>query len=213
MPDGFETILADFLYEQHGTALKEIAERLGIPATAAKQDAAMIVQRLIDDGPAEVSVADLEQRGIHLKTVRLPEQRNGNRPFEPMTFAAFDPFVVAGETWEASELRRDLRRLLVVVTRGKDGEPQRNFKIDFGFYWSPSHEQTATIRREWEEVRRLITAHQAGDLPREAETEAIHVKPKGTGAGDRVPAPGGIQMRRSGFALNARFVESLVDDA
>lgn len=213
MADRFEEILAGFLYEQHGAPLKQIAERLGIPATAAKQDAAMVVQRLIEDGPTEVSVADLEQRSIHLKTVRLPEQRNGNRPFEPMTFAAFDPFVVAGETWDTCELRRDLRRLLIVVTRGRDGDPQRNFKIDFGFFWSPSAEQTATIRREWEEVRRLIAAHRADDLPREAETEAIHVKPKGTGAGDRVPAPGGIQMRRSGFALNARFVETLVDDA
>ncbi len=105
MRDQFETILSEFLYEQHGTALKEIAGRLGIPATAAKQDAAMIVQRLIDDGPAEVSVADLERRGIHLKTARLPEQHIGNKPYEPMTFAAFDPFVVAGETWDASGLR------------------------------------------------------------------------------------------------------------
>lgn len=213
MPDDFETVLTDFLYEQHGATLGKIAERLGIPTTAAKQDAAMVVQRLIDDGPAEISVADLEQRGTHLKTVRVPEQRNGNKPFEPMTFAAFDPFVLINETWETSSLRKDLRRLLIVVTRGKDGDPQRNFRIDFGFFWSPNDGQAAVIRGEWEVVRARVAAYRADDLPKETETEALHVKPKGTGASDLVDAPGGIRMRRSGFALNMAFVESLIDEA
>ena len=210
-PAEFEDRITTYVWDHHLTSLNDLAERFGIANSAAKQDAAVIVQRFIDDGPPEISMADLEARGVSLKTVRVPEQADGNRPYEPMTFPAFDPFELIEESWETSQLGRELKRLLLVVLRGKDG-PLRKFKIDFAFFWSPSDEQDALIRAEWEDVRRLIATGRATDLPKATDTTAIHVKPKGTSGADLVPAPGGVQMRRSGFALNQDFVEGLIDD-
>lgn len=209
----FEDQLVNYVWDHHLVTLDKLATRLGLPKSGAKQDAANIVQRLIDDGPAEISVADLEARGIHIKTVRVPEQKDGNRPFEPMTFAAFDPFVLEAETWETSELRKTLQRLLIVVTRGRDGQPMRAFKIDFAFFWSPTPDQWERIRADWEKVHHLVATGRADDLPKSTETSAVHVKPKGKAGTDRVTAPRGAHMPRSSFALNEDFVEELISEA
>lgn len=206
----FEEAVTDFIWKYHGVSLGKLAETLGVGSTIAKQDAANIVQRLIDDGPKEISIADLESRGVHVKTVRAQLQRIGNKPFEPMTFPAFDPNELAKEAWERSTFRDSVKRLLVVVTRGRDGESQREFKVDFGFFWSPSAEDERLIAAEWEDVRRLVASGRGNDLPKESDTDRIHVKPKGKAGSDLVDAPGAIKMRRSGFAFNTAFLQELI---
>jgi DNA mismatch repair protein MutH len=78
------------------------------------------------------------------------------------------------------------------------------------FRWSPSREETAGIRLEWERFRDVIAAGHIYERPAQSQTSYIHVRPHGRNATDTVPTPGGRITVKVSFWLNQRFVQELV---
>ena len=143
------------------------------------------------------SLSDFRKSGLTVKVVRI--LKNGQAA-ESVSFPAFEYDQVAAEDeWEESSLYQDLvKRFLFVFLRDyKDGNPP---VFDRAVFWSMPEGDLDHTKEVWEETVRLIRMRRLEELPREAETYAVHVRPH-----DRRRYPG---FKRS-YWLNKRYVSSI----
>ena len=135
--------------------------------------------------------------GLTVKVVRIKE--NGQAA-EAVSFPAFDYGEVAAEAvWEDSSLYQDLvKRFLFIFLRdhGED-EPLR---FDKAVFWSMPEVDLDLTEPVWKDTVRLIRQDRLEELPRDAETYAVHVRPHDT---RRYPG-----FKRS-YWLNRRYVTKI----
>ncbi len=135
--------------------------------------------------------------GLTVKVVRIKE--NGQAA-EAVSFPAFEYDEVAAEdSWEESSLYQDLvKRFLFIFLRDwGDGNP---LKFDKAVFWSMPEADLNRTEKVWEDTVRLIRQERLEELPRDAETYAVHVRPH-----DRCRYPG---FKRS-YWLNRRYVSEI----
>lgn len=143
------------------------------------------------------SLSDFRKSGLTVKVVRILQ--NGQAA-ESVSFPAFEYDQVAAEDeWEESSLYQDLvKRFLFIFLRDyKDGNPP---VFDRAVFWSMPEYHLDLTKEVWEDTVRLIRARRLEELPREAETYAVHVRPH-----DRRRYPG---FKRS-YWLNKSYVSSI----
>lgn len=207
----FEGQVLDFLWEFKAKKLRRVATDLGMPAPSdrvAKQFGYQVVARAIDSGPPPISMLDLDRRGASLKTVRAT--RSGV-PYESTSFPAFEHTSLVRERWETATLRRQVSYLLLVLLIGREkGTPLPDCEFGDAFFWTPTDVDRERIRGDWAEYRRRIEVGRASDLPKESETQAIHVRPHSRDALDLDETPSGGGVPRKSFWLNRTFVEELI---
>lgn len=205
----FEAAALSRLHGAAGRELDELARRLGVPLSSAKSGAATIVRRLLGLVNDKVSVREFEQQGILVKTV--PVSEDGATVFESMSFPRFEHMKVIDETWEDSDLRSHLQRLLIVpLVRRSRREPRGANRLGMAFLWSPSDQELEAIESEWERFVELIRTGAADRLPTAASTSYIHVRPKGRDSTDTEPAPGIHRIMKKCFWLNSEYVKSII---
>lgn len=143
------------------------------------------------------SLSDFRKSGLTVKVVRILQ--NGQAA-ESVSFPAFEYDQIAAEDeWEESSLYQDLvKRFLFVFLRDyKDGNPP---VFDRAVFWSMPEDHLDLTKEVWADTVRLIRARRLEELPREAETYAVHVRPH-----DRRRYPG---FKRS-YWLNKSYVSSI----
>ncbi len=143
------------------------------------------------------SLSDFRKSGLTVKVVRI--LKNGQAA-ESVSFPAFEYDQVAAEDeWEESSLYQDLvKRFLFVFLRDyKDGNPP---VFDRAVFWSMPEDHLDLTKEVWEDTVRLIRSRRLEELPREAETYAVHVRPH-----DRRRYPG---FKRS-YWLNKSYVSTI----
>lgn len=204
--------LLDYLWEYHPKPLSRIVGELGLgarePDDVAKGYGAWVVDELIAQPGSAYSRSKLEGLGVTLKTVRMPQD---GRPYESMSFPAFDHTTLATEEWEDSRLRADLNCLLIVTLYGPDRiTPLSECTLGHAFFWHPNEQEEAVIRGEWIAIRDLVRRGRTHDIPTEANSRAIHVRPHGRDSGDVVPDVRGRPVVRSSLWLNKDFVLRIV---
>ena len=189
-----------------GRTIRDIGVELGVAPSAAKDHAARVVRQAVFTAsplPEEELKATL--------TVKLTPVGPDQLPYEAMSFPAFRHAEIVDETWEDSDLLSRIEQLLIVpVARSTRATPLDEGVVGTPVFWRPSSEQLGVIEREWTHFRDLIGAGRADELPSEAHTEAIHVRPHGRDASDRDPTPGGGSQARKSFWLNRRFVQTIL---
>lgn len=191
-----------------GRTISEIALNLGVQPSRAKSYGAIVIRRLLEHLQPDRSLRAYETRGIQPKTVRKP--RDG-RPYESMSFPAFDLEELPKEDWGRSALRTHLGRLLIVVLYAPEKDtPMSAAKLGTSFFWSPSEQDLARIRSEWEMFRERIAAGQTLRLPGEATTAVIHVRTHGRDSHDVASAPMVGKVPKRSFWLNKEFVARLI---
>lgn len=199
------------LERSRGVRLRDLGMGLGLtrpPVRPPKQFGYQIVSRLIDAGPAAISVLDLETRGISLRTVRVPPQ---GRPYESTSFAAFEPFELIREVWESSTLRRQIGYILFIPLEGQSKTTTLpSCVLGRAFFHRLSESDLAMVRDDWELCRERIANGEAGHPLRERESKVVHVRPHARNALDTVAAPGGGRVPKMSFWLNHAFVGDLV---
>lgn len=195
-----------------GQSLETIASGLGVELSSeAKAGPAILIRRLLGMVNDKARIREFEQFGIGVKTVPISE--DGQTVFESMSFPRFDHMEVIDETWEESELRNHLQRILFVplVRRGRK-EPRAKHRLGRAFFWSPSEEELDAIGVEWETFVQMIREKEADRLPSAAQTEYIHVRPKGRDGSDTEPAPGFAAMMKRCFWLNDSYVRRIINE-
>jgi DNA mismatch repair protein MutH len=171
-----------------------------------------LVERVLGATATSRAVPDFEALGVELKTLPV----GGDRVPVESTFVCTIDLVRIGETeWEGSLVKRKLSRVLFVPVEGDRTIPLSSRRIGTPLLWSPSDEEEAALRFDWEELAGLIGR---GDV--EAITghlgRNLQVRPKAANARSRrrgLDADGAsFAALPRGFYLRSSFTAKLLRD-
>lgn len=155
-------------------------------------------------------VPDFEELGIELKTVPL----NPKHLPQESTFVSTVPLMhTAGLDWSDSAVRAKLARVLWVPVEASHAIPVAVRRIGRPLLWSPSVEDEAILKADWEEHMERITLGQLDELDARVGTY-LQVRPKAFNSEDRTAAIDefgvpSITVPR-GFYLRTRFTRKIL---
>jgi len=153
---------------------------------------------------------DFEQLGVELKTVPVGA---GGRPSES-TFVCTIPLLdVARSEWGESRVHRKLARVLWVPVQADPQRPIAERLVGEPLLWSPSDEQDAALKFDWDTLAGLIGSGQIERVTGHLGV-VLQVRPKGRNSADRrwgrdEDGVRVLQLPR-GFYLRARFTEGIL---
>lgn len=197
-----------------GRTLGELANELELPVPPdlrrAKGFPGRVIEEMLGASAGSRAAPDFDALGIELKT--LPVDGRG-RPCES-TFVCTIPLTEIGSVeWERSRVRRKLARVLWVPIEGDRRIPPGSRRVGSALLWSPSPEDEADLRFDWEDLSGRIGI---GDL--ESITghfgRYLQIRPKARDGRsrrrgvDEDGAPYAALPR--GFYLRAQFTERLL---
>jgi DNA mismatch repair protein MutH len=147
---------------------------------------------------------DFPELGVELKTVPVQDEK----PSES-TFVCALPFGgVDRMEWETSWTRRKLSRVLWVPIRDRE-------EVGAAVLWSPSAEQDAALKDDFDEIVGRIAIGDIEDLSAHVG-RYLQLRPKAATGSVRAPAPGRdgdvVSTVPRGFYLRARFVGAILRD-
>ncbi|PWI35321.1 DNA mismatch repair endonuclease MutH [Vibrio albus] len=117
---------------------------------------------------------DFVELGIELKSI--PISYTG-KPLET-TFVCVAPLTgVHGLTWEQSHVRQKLSKVLWIPVEGEREIPLAERKVGSPLLWTPSPEEEAELRADWEELMELIVLGQVEQITAR-HGEALQLRPK-----------------------------------
>ena len=197
-----------------GGTLAELADSLGLPLPGdprrAKGWAGQLVETALGAPSAGEPGPDFPGLGIELKTIPVTP---AGRPRES-TWVCIAPMEdLTGLHWERSLVRAKLARVLWVPTvDGMDGGFQSR-RIGAPLLWSPSPEEEAVIRADWEEFIEDIALGRIHTITGRRGT-ALQLRPKAANARERnwtTDEDGGRTLANPrGFYLRASFTAALL---
>lgn len=197
-----------------GCTLAELAGSLGLPLPGdprrAKGWAGQLVETALGAPSAGEPGPDFPGLGIELKTIPVTP---AGRPRES-TWVCIAPMEdVTGLAWERSLVRAKLARVLWVPTvDGAEGD-FRARRIGAPLVWSPSPEEEAVLRADWEEFMEAIALGRIQAVTARQGT-ALQLRPKAANARERnwtTDEDGGRTLANPrGFYLRASFTARLI---
>jgi DNA mismatch repair protein MutH len=199
-----------------GRTLGQLAARfdMSVPRDTVhgKGFAGTLLERCLGATAGSRALPDFEAIGVELKT--LPVDGRGH-PLES-TFVCTIPLIdVASVEWEQSRVRHKLARVLWFPILSERSIPLADRTVGTSLLWSPSVEQEADLRWDWEELAGLIalghaedvTGHLGRYLQVRHKARNSHARRLGFVA-DGVPAP----VLPRGFYLRTQFTARLLTE-
>src|SRR5690606_14387983 len=140
-----------------GKSLGELAELVGLKVPdemrRAKGFAGTLLERCLGATAGSRAQPDFEALGIELKT--LPFDRAG-KPLESTFVCTIELSELGDSEWESSRVKKKLARVLWVPVLSERALPLAARVVGTPLLWSPSQEQEADLRWDWEELAGLI---------------------------------------------------------
>jgi DNA mismatch repair protein MutH len=169
-----------------------------------------LVERALGATAGSKDVPDFELLGIELKTLPLDSR---GRPVES-TFVCTIPLEdVPSMEWEDSRVRRKLQKVLFIPVQGERKIPMTERGFGEPLLWSPSAEQEALLKFDWDTLAGLIGQGQVERITGHIGT-VMQVRPKAPNAAARRYGldEDGVRVERMprGFYLRATFTESIL---
>lgn len=195
-----------------GLTVRELASRFGLPlpesSTRGKGFAGTLAELALGADAGNRSEPDFVELGVELKTIPLDQR---GRPLETTFVCTVPLHHIIELEFEDSPLLHKLRRVFFLPIEGEAALADRRFGV--GFFYSPSEEELATIRRDWELFGELI-ANQELEAIDATLGEIVQIRPKGSNAEERVLGPlqddGLAYARPLGFYLRASHTRAIV---
>jgi DNA mismatch repair protein MutH len=201
-----------------GESIQSVADRLGVPVPPDlkrhKGWVGNLVERALGASAGSRPMPDFEALGIELKT--LPVDAAGF-PCETTFVCTIAPVELCDVEWEASHLRRKLARVLWLPVEGERERPLSSRRFGSPLIWSPSSEEQAALRFDWEELAGLV-ARFGADAVTGHSGQVLQIRPKARDAAARRLAfdvdgatvdalPRGFYLRRAftGAILSRHF--------
>ena len=199
-----------------GQALGAVAARYGVAVPAdlrrRKGFAGELLERALGAAAASRSGPDFPALGVELKS--LPVGARG-QPLES-TFVCTLPLGRVGDLeWQASPVRRKLENVLWIPVQGQREIAPGARLIGEPLLWSPSAEQEAELRHDWDELSGLIGRGRIDEISGHLG-RCLQVRPKA--AHSRVrraafrPGEGRSDELPRGFYLRAPFTARIVSE-
>ena len=123
---------------------------------------------------ANESAPDFKCLGIELKTVPLNAAWT---PIESTFITSISLLNIYHETWEKSQCRAKLKRILWVPVEGDSNIPFDDRRIGRPLLWSPSAEQELVLSKDWEELTLLIATGRIDEI-HAGIGEYLQIRPK-----------------------------------
>ncbi len=168
-----------------GLCLAELAELLGQPVPPSLRGAKGWVGQLLETALGASAGArpepDFRHIGVELKT--LPIDRRG----EPRESTYVCTVPLTGNTgldWETSWVRRKLSRVLWMPVEAAPDLAIGQRRIGMPLLWSPSPEEEAVLRQDWEELMELVVTGRLDELSARHGTW-LQIRPKAANAAAR----------------------------
>ncbi|NIF23213.1 MULTISPECIES: DNA mismatch repair endonuclease MutH [Pantoea] len=161
-----------------GLTLADAAAQIGLAIPANLQRAKGWVGTLLELhlGASAGSKAeqDFAHLGIELKTIPVDSR---GKPLET-TFVCVAPLTGnSGVTWQSSHLRHKLARVLWIPVEGERTIPLAERRIGAPLLWTPSAEEDAMLRHDWEELMDMIVLGQVERITAR-HGEWLQIRPK-----------------------------------
>jgi DNA mismatch repair protein MutH len=197
-----------------GQPLEALATSVGLRAPAdlrrAKGWVGQLVERLLGASAASRDEPDFCEIGVELKT--LPVDRHG-RPVESTLVCTIAMRELESIPWEQSRVRRKLARVLWLPVEGERSMAVGARRVGTALLWSPSAEQEAALRFDWEELAGIIgrggieslTGHMGRHL--QVRPKAAHSRVRRAALDDE---GGLIATMPRGFYLRAGFTAAIL---
>ncbi len=197
-----------------GYSLAELASHAGLVLPAnLKRDKGWIgilLERYLGASAGSKPEQDFAAIGIELKTIPVDSE---GRPLET-TFVCVAPLTGnSGVTWESSHVRYKLARVLWIPVEGSRDIPLSKRRIGAPLLWSPSPEEEARLKQDWEELMDLIVLGQVEKITAR-HGEVLQLRPKAANSRVLTAAIGefgqSIMTQPRGFYLKKSFTGSLL---
>jgi DNA mismatch repair protein MutH len=200
-----------------GSTLGAIAARqaVGLPPDLRRHKGMVgeLLERALGASAGSRAEPDFPNLGVELKT--LPVDRSG-RPLESTFVCSIPPGEIGDVEWEQSRVRRKLAHVLWLPVEAMRSIPLAQRLVGSPLLWSPSPDEEAELRFDWEELAGLI-----GRGEHDAITghlgKWLQVRPKAANAQARrraFDAEGGItDALPRGFYLRTQFTARIVQQA
>jgi DNA mismatch repair protein MutH len=214
-PPASEAALLQRAHHLAGRTLGELGAALDIAIPneprRAKGLAGRLVERWLGADAGSHDGPDFTALGIELKTIPIGSD---GRPRESTFVSSIDLRAVTETEWEGSRVRRKLARVLWVPVEAEPNVPLADRRVGTAWLWSPSQDQEAALRADWELLVGRLAAGE-GELLTAREGTHLQVRPKAANASvdrrasDAEGAP--IRTAPRGFYLRAAFTQTLLD--
>jgi DNA mismatch repair protein MutH len=194
--------------------IDDLAARFGVrvqgPAVATKGKVGELLERALGATGGSSATWDFPEIRVELKTVPVDEE---GRPQESTFVCAVTLLDAESAEWEESWVRAKLSRVLwVPVVANAQGDR----RVGQARLWSPSAEQEAILRDDFEEILGRIAASGIEDVSARVG-RWLQLRPKAAHGGVRTQAPAGdgdlTATVPRGFYLRARFTGAILQDA
>lgn len=154
---------------------------------------------------------DFRSIGVEMKTVPLDSR---GRPRES-TYVCTVPLEEGLEpTWESTWLRRKLARVLWVPVEADPGIPLGERRIGTALLWSPTAEEEALLRQDWEELTELIFMGELEQINARLGT-VLQIRPKAANSSVRCRSVGAggeaILTNPRGYYLRPAFTRQILE--
>ncbi|MFM4703174.1 DNA mismatch repair endonuclease MutH [Aeromonas bivalvium] len=153
---------------------------------------------------------DFPELGIELKTIPVDPR---GKPLET-TFVCVAPLIgISGQCWEESNVRNKLSRVLWIPVEGSREIPVGERRVGMPLMWSPSPEEDALLRQDWEELMDMIVLGEVEQISAR-HGQVMQLRPKAannkalTRAIGRAGQP--IMTLPRGFYLKIPFTHALL---
>ena len=207
---------AELLTRAHaiaGRTLGELATAANVPIPAeprrAKGLAGRLVEHALGADAGSAAAPDFSALGVELKTIPLAAD---GRPRESTFVCSIRLSDIADTEWERSRDQRKLARVLWVPIERDPARSLADRRIGTARLWSPSPDQEAALRADWEELAGLIGRGEHDALTARLG-QYLQVRPKAANASvrargsDEAGAP--VSTPPRGFYLRTRFTAQL----
>ena len=197
-----------------GYSLEELAAHAGLVLPAnLKRDkgwVGILLERYLGASAGSKPEQDFADIGIELKTIPVDSE---GRPLET-TFVCVAPLTGnSGVTWASSHVRYKLARVLWIPVEGSRDIPLSKRRIGAPLLWSPSPEEEALLKQDWEELMDLIVLGQVEKITAR-HGEVLQLRPKAANSRVLTAAIGefgqSIMTQPRGFYLKKNFTGSLL---
>lgn len=173
-----EQELLERAWQMAGLTYQELADEAGMAVPPdLKRDKGWVGQLLewhLGADAGSKPQQDFVELGIELKSI--PISYTG-KPLET-TFVCVAPLTgVHGLTWEQSHVRQKLSRVLWIPVEGEREIPLAERKVGSPLLWTPSAEEEAELKADWEELMELIVLGQVEQITAR-HGEALQLRPK-----------------------------------
>lgn len=196
-----------------GHTLAELATTLEIPVPPDLQHnkgwAGQLLETCLGASAGSLSTPDFPELGIELKT--LPVDTSG-RPLESTYVCTVDLQPASGD-WFSSSVWQKLRKVLwlpLVTSRGLEPGERR---IGTALLWSPTADQAAALRTDWEELMDLVSS---GDFEQLSSRQGryLQIRPKAANSRALTQAADGegerVQTLPRGFYLRPALTREIL---